>query len=321
MARATLILVAWNSLRDLPDCLASVAAQLTDADEVLVVDNGSTDGSADYVASQYPGIKLVRLVRNSGYAGGVNAGIQVAAGDYLLMLNPDVVLAQDWLSEMVAALADPSVGVAGGKLHFPDGRVQHAGGTIIWPRAVTDHHGYAGSDEGQWEQARDVDYVTGAAWGFRRDVAQVIGPLDEAFWPGYYEEVDYCYRVRKGGLRVVYAPTASAVHKESVSLGRSLRYLSIFHRNRLRFVLKWLSPVALLSHFVPAEKAWLQGGAPPLERQAMARIYKITLLHLTDLLSAGDGRIPQGPDYRELSDAMVALWETATTFRNEQPDS
>jgi hypothetical protein len=156
------------------------------------------------------------------------------------------------------------VGVAGCKALYADGEtIQHAGGRIEWPVAMAEHYGSGERDAGQWDTPREVDYVTGAAMAFRRDVLEAVGrgPLDEGFWPGYYEDVDFCYRARAAGYEVWYIPGAVLVHEESPSLGGTTRLSIVFHQGRLRFVLKHLPPESFVRDFVPAERSTLLADA------------------------------------------------------------
>ena len=110
-------------------------------------------------------------------------------------------------------------------------------------------------DRGQWNVARPVDYVSGAAMAFRREVLDEVGLLDEGFWPGYYEDADFCFRVRDAGYEVWYTPDARLIHDESAALSGTRGLQVAFHRGRLRFVLKHLPPQRFLAEFVPAERA------------------------------------------------------------------
>jgi GT2 family glycosyltransferase len=302
MTRGSIIIVSWNGEAYLGICLDAVLAQTGSDDEVIVVDNGSTDDSVTLVRERYPRVHLIENGRNLGFAGGCNTGLRAAQGDVLFMVNQDAALREGWLEVMCEALADRTVGVAGCKLLYPDGRtIQHAGGIIRWPRAVPDHWGYGKQDEGLWDEPADVDYVTGAAWGFRRDIVEQVGELDEGYRPGYYEEVDYCFRAREAGRRVVYVPAAQATHVESTTLGKeSETYLRAFHRGRLRFVLKRLSPERFLHDFVPAERSWLRGELARSERFVMGRAYRDALLMVPAIYAARE---------EPSQSAFDSLWE------------
>ncbi len=284
--RASVIVLSWNAMNDLRECLDALRAQDFADAEIIVVDNGSTDGSADLVARDYPDVDLIRNERNVGFAAGNNQGLQHATGDVLVLLNQDTVVRAGWLNALVEALlSDPQCGIAGGKALYPDGRIQHAGGYVD-ERGAGSHYGYGQRDVGQFEQTREVDYVTGATLAISRKAFELIGGLDEGFTPAYYEDVDWCYRTKASGLRVIYAPHAVLVHKESsAAAGSSHEQMYHFHRNRLRFVLKHWSAERLLGGFLPAEQDWLNGLGEGGEQliAAMHHAYLYQLLHLSDL--------------------------------------
>jgi hypothetical protein len=165
------------------------------------------------------------------------------------------------------------VGVTGCKLYYPDGEtIQHAGGWIEWPLGVARHYGHGERDEGQWNKPRAVHYVTGAALAFRRDVLEAVGLLDEAFWPGYYEDVDFCLSAQEAGYEVWYAPEAQVRHEETTSLTDAAAISTAFHRGRLRCLLKHMPPRRFLDEFAPAERGHYarlaQGVTGPVLRSA-----------------------------------------------------
>jgi len=119
-----------------------------------------------------------------------------------------------------------------------------------------------------------VDYVTGAALALRRDILDTLGFFDEGFYPAYYEEVDFCFRVRGAGYAVRYVPGAVATHHEHAVVGEeSDLYLRCFHRNRLRFVLKHRGPRYFVDELAPAEGVWLQLNRSPRFRCALGSVY------------------------------------------------
>lgn len=265
MITVSVVIPAWNGSAYLPACLDALLAQAGAPLEVTVVDNASTDGSADLVAGRYPQVRLIRHERNLGFSGGCNAGLRVATGEILILLNQDTVVAPDWLPALLPAFENPAIGIAGCKSFFQDGQLlQHAGAYIEWPLGWSHHYGYREPDGPAWSEPRAVEFVTGAALAMRRAVLDGIGLLDENFWPGYFEDVDYCFRARAQGFGVWYWPAARLVHlerKSPIELAALNRYL---HLGRLRFLLKHMPPQRWLSEFVPAEQAYqrqVAGGA------------------------------------------------------------
>jgi GT2 family glycosyltransferase len=182
--KVSVIIPVWNGREYLPGCLDALLAQEYPDFEVIAVDNASVDGSAELIAEQYPQVRLIRSSRNLGFAGGCNAGLKVARGDVLVLLNQDTVVLPGWLLALVEALQQPEVGIVGCKILYPDGKtIQHAGGWIEWPLGLAHHYGHGELDQGQWDQLREVEYVTGAAMAFWGHVVKQIGGMDEGFWP------------------------------------------------------------------------------------------------------------------------------------------
>lgn len=255
----SVIIPVYNGERFLPACLAALAAEQARtpalAVEIVAVDNASPDGAAQLIEQRYPHVRLLRNATNLGFAGGCNQGLAAATGDLLVLLNQDATVQPGWLAALVQALAQPEVGMVGCKILYPDGQtLQHAGGYLEWPLALGRHYGYGERDQGQWDTPRAVEFVTGAALALRRSVYAQIGPLDAAFFPSYFEDVDWCLRAQAAGYTVLYAPQAVVQHVESSSEPDRARIARSYEQGRLRLVLKHLSPARFLREFVPAEQ-------------------------------------------------------------------
>ncbi|MFW6116245.1 MAG: glycosyltransferase family 2 protein [bacterium] len=267
--KASVIIPVWNGQEYLPDCLDALLVQDYRDFEIIAVDNASADGSADLVAENYPAVRLIRNERNLGFAGGCNVGLRAADGDVLVLLNQDVIVQPNWLLALVDGVDEPGVGIAGAKLLEPDGRtLSHAGGYLEWPVAMGLHIGAGEVDRGQYDVARDVEYVTGASLAVRSDTLDAIGSLDARFYPGFYEDVDFCWRARDAGWRVKYEPRATGIHDEASSTRHHWLSRHYYHyRSRLLFVFKHVSPSEILGEFVPAEKERIRS-LPPDELRA-----------------------------------------------------
>ena len=284
--RASVIVLAWNGIEYLEDCLDAVLAQDYADFETIVVDNGSTDGSPDLVAERFPQVHLIRNERNLGFASGNNVGLRAAAGDLLVLLNQDTHVHPGWLAALAGVFDDPALGIAGCKLLFPDGTIQHAGAYLYGPRGESKHVGCHSPDEGQFDHLADADFVTGAALAINRTALDKCGPLDEGFSPAYYEDVDWCYRVRAAGCRVVYQPQAVATHYESTAmdpLSHERRFAE--NQGRLRLLFKHWSPERLVNEFGPAELDWLAVMDRSEELMAARRAYLNTILTLSSILA------------------------------------
>jgi O-antigen biosynthesis protein len=276
---ASIIIPAWNGKDYIEACLNSLLAQDYSNFEVIVVDNASKDGSANLVAEKFPTVRLIRNGRNLGFAGGVNVGLRAAQGEVLILFNQDAMAKPGWLQALVSGLlVAPNIGVAGCKiLKVNSFTLQHAGGYLSRPQALPGHFGIGQIDSGQYDQLLDVDFITGAAIAIRREVVEKIGYFDESFF-FYFEDVDYCYRARAAGFRVVYVPTAVLHHHDKASLGaETLSYYSRFHTSRLQFALKHWGAPYFISQFQPAERLRLRSVTSPKERMGLRQAYQTML--------------------------------------------
>lgn len=214
-----MLVLSYNKREATLRCLASVARLRYRPRQIIVVDNGSGDGSADAIAAAYPDALLIRSATNLGAAGGRNLGLR-AAGQrfsyrYLLFLDDDVTVDPDLAGELVAALGDPRAGLATPKAYRigAPGILASAGGmrASLWRSAIVDI-GAGEPDRGQYDRPRTVDSCVGFAVLARREALERVGGFDEAFNPYGWEEVDLSFRVRQAGYRIVYVPTAVVWH-------------------------------------------------------------------------------------------------------------
>lgn len=235
--RASVVIPVWNGASVVCDCLEALYAHSSDELlEVICVDNASCDESASLIADRYPSVRLIREPVNLGFAGGVNAGVDVAQGDVLILLNQDCMVQSGWLTALTQVFeAHPQFGIAGCTIFNPDGTLNHAGAIIRHPDARSVH---LADVEGS--QPRSVEYVTGTAFAMRRQTWQVVGRFDEGYYPAYYEESDYCYRARRKGIGTAYVPESRVTHLSSSREWQldSVRHSANQHRARYRFVIK-----------------------------------------------------------------------------------
>lgn len=238
--RASLVTVTYNSAAFIEPFCAAVAALPPDGLEVIVVDNASRDDTVARVRRVLPGATLIESARNLGFAGGSNLGVARATGDVLVFLNPDTRPPADALAGLVRPVWErPDVGAVGCKLLFPDGRIQSAGG-VIRDDGFCTHRGYGRADDGAFDAEASVDYVPGAALAIRRDLFLEVGGFYDGYFPGFYEDVELCLRVRRSGRRVLYVPRPVIVHLEGTSTGATAGYT--VHRNRVLFLARNADP-------------------------------------------------------------------------------
>lgn len=230
----SVIIVSYNTREVTLACVRSVFERTRGPSfEVIVVDNASTDGSAQAIGAAFPQATVIANDDNRGFASANNQGLEVAAGRFVLLLNPDTEVNEQTIPETLAfALADPGAGVIGVRAFAPGGRQQ---GTLFRRKRLLDvainvvapgdfmrrnrflgRSRYAGID---LDRVHEVDIVAGCYMFVRREVYEHVGGMDGAFFM-YGEEAEWCYRIRKAGWRVMYFPGASILHYGGVSADR-----------------------------------------------------------------------------------------------------
>jgi GT2 family glycosyltransferase len=233
MARVSVIVVTYQSRDSVGQCLRSVADQ---ADEVVVVDNASTDGTCELITRQFTAAKLIANRRNRGFAAAVNQGLIAASGDYLLVLNPDTEVAPGALRQLGAFLGDhPEVGLVGPQLRDQQDAVIPSCTTkptlgILLVRA-TAFRWLVGRSASQrryemadcdWSEPGSVEVISGACMMARREAIAQVGGLDESFFL-YFEDDDWCMRMGQCGWQVWYWPGAVVTHLGGASTGQISR--------------------------------------------------------------------------------------------------
>ena len=199
--KACIVVLNWNGKVLLRNCLESIRDNTVYPHEVVVVDNGSTDGSVRMVEAEFPGARLIRNGENLGFSGGNNRGIKYALGAgfcYILLLNNDIeVLQQGWLKELVRAAGCAGVGIVSCKVVLPSGEEPHRISGKILADGIIDAH-----------------TVSGAAFLIRKDVVDKVGLLDEGFTPIFHDETDFFIRAREAGYKIAYTPKVKLIHRE-----------------------------------------------------------------------------------------------------------
>ena len=220
----SVILPVYNQIGYTYACLVSLLEfQEGIPFEVIIADDVSTDATKhlDHFAE---GLVISRNSVNQGFLKNCNQAAKKARGKYLFFLNNDTKVTEGWCSSLVELLErDPSIGMAGSKLVYPDGRLQEAGG-IIWSDASGWNYGRLQNPElPEFNYVKDVDYISGAAIMIRRSLWEEIGGFDERYAPAYCEDSDLAFEVRKHGYRVVYQPKSVIIHFEGVSNGTDVQ--------------------------------------------------------------------------------------------------
>jgi GT2 family glycosyltransferase len=216
---ASVVIPNWNGILHLPTCLEALRAQ-THPHQVIVVDNGSTDGSQALLTEQYPEVQLLTLSRNLGLTGGNNVGFRHAVGDVLISLNNDTEAGPHFVQALVASLAmHPDAGMAAAKMLLFDRRdTIHSAGDGYGMDGIPFNRGVWQRDEGQYSQPGWVFGGCGGAVAYRRAMLDQVGLFDESFFM-YCEDVDLNWRSQLAGWRCWYTPEAVVYHKLSATGG------------------------------------------------------------------------------------------------------
>jgi GT2 family glycosyltransferase len=235
--KVTAIVVNWNGRELLEAALRSLQESDYGRLAILVVDNASEDGSQDLVHESFPDVGLVENETNEGYAAGANAGIRVAmadGADYVFLMNNDLVVAPDAVSALVAAASErPDAAFVGPMIYYhePPNLIWSLGGAVSYWSGNIRHHAIREKDDGRYIEAREVDYVTGAAVLASAAALARIGLMDEEYYM-YNEDTDWCARAALLGYGVIVEPRAKAWHRVSMSSGGGLTPYKIYHRLR-----------------------------------------------------------------------------------------
>jgi len=223
MSVVKIVILNWNGAAHLRRFLPSVVRTAPPGVEIIVADNGSTDGSTALVEREFPSVTLLRLPENYGFAGGYNRALERLGGDYWVLLNSDVEPAEGWLEPLIAELdAQPDVAVVGPKLLSCAERDRFeyagaAGGFIDWfgfPFCRGRILRTLEKDRGQYDDTRDVFWVSGAAFCCRAEVFRRMGGFDAGFF-AHMEEIDLCWRMQLAGVARARRPP-----KQGVAFGR-----------------------------------------------------------------------------------------------------
>lgn len=255
--RVIAIILNTNRREDTLECLGSLQQSTYPSLAIIVLDNHSTDGSAQAIHSNFPLAQLIELTENRGYAGNNNVGIAAAlaqGADWVLVLNEDTILAPDCIKQLVhAGESDSHIGMVGPMVYHYDEPdvIQSAGG---W----TNRHWESGhlaqdeKDRGQFTAPHSVDWLTGCGILVRRDVIEQVGMLDERFFI-YYEEKEWCVRAQKAGWGLVHVPQAKLWHK-GVSRDYRPKPSFFYYSTRNRFFMLAKHNAPLMAWVIAWEK-------------------------------------------------------------------
>jgi GT2 family glycosyltransferase len=240
--RVSVVIVNWNGRHHLTECLDSLRGQTFKDLEIILVDNGSEDGSRVYVQEHFPEVRLIALQKNCGFAGGSNAGIRAASGKYVALLNNDTKVDPAWLTNLLkeAEANPPNVGMWASKILSYDhpGIIDNVG-LLMYPDGLGRGKGRLEKDDGQYDQTGEAFFPSGCAGLYRRAMLDEIGLFDEAFF-AYADDVDLGLRARLAGWHCIYVPSAKVYHKYSASSSAHSAFKAfLVERNRIWVLLKY----------------------------------------------------------------------------------
>ena len=263
---ASVVIVTWNSREDLPVCLASLKVQSQPGFEVIVVDNGSTDGTVAYVKQAHPWVRVHQTGYNAGYATANNAGFAIARGGCVIVLNPDTEVEPDFINGLVEAVNEEGVGLATSRICLFNHRNRiNACGNDMHVSGLGFCRGLDQPSH-RFEKCERVPAVSGCAFGIRRDVLEKIGGFDEDYFT-YAEDSDISLRAALAGYAIAYAPRSIVYHRYALRMNpQKFYYLERNRRLNMIKNLRWrtlvaLSPALFATSFAMWLYALLHGGA------------------------------------------------------------
>lgn len=243
--RVTVAVLSYDGMHLLEKALPSIAAQRYRDSEVLVVDNGSGDGTAGWLAEAWPQVRVVALEANIGVTAALNVCVAEATGELVMLLNNDVELEPDCVERLVGALDEhPQAGSASPKLlDFYDRTVLDGAGDVFTWSGSPRRRGHGETDRGQFDAEQPIFGVCGGAAMYRTDALRRVGPFDEDFF-AYYEDSDWSLRAQVAGFGCRYVPAAVVYHMGSATLGREMTDFTRYHL--------WRNSVWMLAKSLPA---------------------------------------------------------------------
>jgi GT2 family glycosyltransferase len=222
----SIVIVTWNNVRIIRECLRSLEMLHTHSSaEIIVVDNASSDGTPDLVEREFASVRLIRNERNMGFAGGNNIGIRLSSGEYVCLVNSDVVVSEGCIENLAQYMGDhPDIGLLGPKMILSNGSVGQSCmrfptvSNWLWRALALDAMFRKSQTFGaylmtyfRYDRVADVEVLTGWFWMVRRKAMEQVGLLDERFFM-YGEDIDWCKRFHEAGWRIVFYPEAVALH-------------------------------------------------------------------------------------------------------------
>lgn len=290
MVRTAVVILNWNGRKFLEKFLPGVITNSSDSAEIIIADNASSDDSLDYLERNHPGIRIIRLEKNHGFAGGYNLALQQIKADYYILLNSDIEVTENWIPPVIELLnGNHSVAACQPKIRSykePE-KFEYAGAA----GGFIDKYGYPfcqgrmfqsiEKDEGQYELAKEIFWATGACMFVRADVFHKLGGFDDDFF-AHMEEIDFCWRAKNQGYKIMYCPGSTIFHIGGGTLPKNnsrKTYLNI--RNNIIMLYKNLESKRLVRvlaariilDYIAAFKFLIDGGFKDMAAVIKAHFY------------------------------------------------
>ena len=254
----SIVIPNWNGRKFLATCLNSLLEQTYKEVEIIVVDNGSQDGSVELLQNEYPQIKLITLKTNTGFSFAVNRGIEASDGDFVALINNDTRADKEWLAKMIRALTEhPEIGsVACKMLSLENPKIIDGAGDGLRRGGLPGRIGHGQMDVGQFDSQRYVLGACGGAVLYRKAMLEDLGLFDEDFF-AYLEDVDMALRAQSAGYKCLYIPDAIMYHVGcgTTGSGYSKLVVRLSCRNNINVQVKNI-PLSLLLEFLPEIIFW-----------------------------------------------------------------
>ena len=252
MSLVSIVIVNWNGLKYLHECLSSLLNQTYRPIEIILVDNASTDGSVDFVREHIPSVRIFQNSKNLGFAEASNIGIMKSKGELIALFNQDAIANKDWLANLVEVIeSSEEIAAVAGKVYYWGDKYGKNAVFCTWSKIdpyTASPYNFTGN-----EPQAAVDYLSGCAMLVKKEIINEIGLFDTGYFL-YFDETDWCARMIRAGYKLIYVPNAIVRHVVSGSLENSQIKAEYMIRNGIRFALKNFDlkyiPIFLLSFSV-----------------------------------------------------------------------
>jgi GT2 family glycosyltransferase len=288
--KTAVVILNWNGKKFLEKFLPGVIINSRNSADIIIADNASSDDSIAYLENNHPDIRIIQLGRNHGFAGGYNLALQQIKADYYILLNSDIEVTDNWILPVIELMqADPSVAACQPKIrsYNEPQKFEYAGAA----GGFIDKYGYPfcqgrlfqslEKDEGQYDQAKEIFWATGACMFVRADVFHKLGGFDDDFF-AHMEEIDFCWRAKNQGYKIMYCPDSTIFHIGGGTLPKNnsrKTYLNI--RNNIIMLFKNLESDRLVRvlaarivlDYIAAFKFLVDGGFKDMAAVIKAHFY------------------------------------------------